>query len=177
MLLAIDVGNTNIVLGVFDGKNLVQNWRMETDKNKSADEYGMIINELFKFNGIDIREFSYVPLKASIVEDETTGLPYITTEYKEGVVAKWISYVYYKVIAEKKTDGSCRGIQYKGGDHGLYLKERHQGSVEHSADSSHQKPAQNTHEKRHSQLRGGGHSVARKQHTAEACAKAHHGPY
>ena len=44
---------------------------------------------------IDIREFSYVPLKASIVEDETTGLPYITTEYKEGVVAKWISYVYY----------------------------------------------------------------------------------
>ena len=43
MLLAFDVGNTNIVLGVFKGKKLIQSWRMETDKNKSADEYGICL--------------------------------------------------------------------------------------------------------------------------------------
>ena len=56
MLLAFDVGNTNIVLGVFKDGNLIQNWRMETDYNKSADEYGMIINQLFSYEGLSIKE-------------------------------------------------------------------------------------------------------------------------
>lgn len=43
MLLAIDVGNTNIVLGVFDGSTLVESWRLATDNKRSADEYGTII--------------------------------------------------------------------------------------------------------------------------------------
>ena len=47
MLLAFDVGNTNIVLGVFKDEKLIQNWRMETDNKKSADEYGMLVNQLF----------------------------------------------------------------------------------------------------------------------------------
>ena len=51
MLLAIDIGNTNTVLGLFDGDKLVTNWRFETDSNKSADEYGMLINNLFTFEG------------------------------------------------------------------------------------------------------------------------------
>lgn len=55
MLLAFDVGNTNIVLGVFKGKKLIQNWRMETDKDKSADEYGMLINQLFKYHNPEHR--------------------------------------------------------------------------------------------------------------------------
>lgn len=53
MLLAFDVGNTNIVLGVFKGSELIQSWRMETDKEKSADEYGMIINQLFAYEGLN----------------------------------------------------------------------------------------------------------------------------
>lgn len=56
MLLAFDVGNTNIVLGVFKGKKLIQSWRMETDKNKSADEYGMLIQSLFDYHGLDMTE-------------------------------------------------------------------------------------------------------------------------
>ena len=39
MLLAFDVGNTNIVLGVFKDGKMITNWRLETDNNKSADEY------------------------------------------------------------------------------------------------------------------------------------------
>ncbi len=56
MLLAFDVGNTNIVLGVFKGKKLIQSWRMETDKNKSADEYGMIIRNLFDYHGLNMSD-------------------------------------------------------------------------------------------------------------------------
>ena len=44
MLLAFDVGNTNIVLGVFQDGNLMQNWRMETYNARRADEYGMMVN-------------------------------------------------------------------------------------------------------------------------------------
>ncbi len=56
MLLAFDVGNTNIVLGLFKGKKLIQSWRMETDKNKSADEYGMIIRNLFDYHGLNMSD-------------------------------------------------------------------------------------------------------------------------
>lgn len=56
MLLAVDIGNTNIVLGVFKGEELIQSWRLKTDRNKSADEYAMIINQLFTFNKISIRD-------------------------------------------------------------------------------------------------------------------------
>jgi type III pantothenate kinase len=53
MLLAFDVGNTNIVLGVFKDDKLIRNWRMETMGSRSADEYGMIINQLFEHDGLD----------------------------------------------------------------------------------------------------------------------------
>ena len=53
MLLTIDVGNTNVVLGVFDGENLVKSWRMATDNKRSADEYGVIIDQMFHHEGID----------------------------------------------------------------------------------------------------------------------------
>ena len=52
MLLAFDVGNSNIVLGVFKDGKLVTNWRIETDNNKSADEYGMIVTQLFQYEGL-----------------------------------------------------------------------------------------------------------------------------
>ena len=51
MLLAFDVGNTNIVLGIFKDGKLLTNWRIQTDNNKSADEYGMMINQFFSHEG------------------------------------------------------------------------------------------------------------------------------
>ena len=60
MLLAFDVGNTNIVLGVFDDGKLITNWRMETDNRKSADEYGMLINQLFRYEGLNVEDVSDV---------------------------------------------------------------------------------------------------------------------
>lgn len=56
MLLAFDVGNSNIVLGLFKDGELLTNWRIETDNNKSADEYGMIVSQLFQYEGLKMSE-------------------------------------------------------------------------------------------------------------------------
>jgi type III pantothenate kinase len=46
MLLAIDIGNTNIVLGIYDGPKLVTHWRLLTQPERTADEYGVTIGHL-----------------------------------------------------------------------------------------------------------------------------------
>ena len=53
MLLAIDVGNTNIVLGVFDGKTLVQSWRLQTLRERTSDELGLLFEGLFSHSRLD----------------------------------------------------------------------------------------------------------------------------
>ncbi len=49
MILVIDVGNTNIVLGIYEDKKLLEFWRIGTEIHKTSDEYGMMINQLFSF--------------------------------------------------------------------------------------------------------------------------------
>ncbi len=46
MLLVIDVGNTNIVFGAFKGKELIHDWRISSDKEKTSDEFGMLVTEM-----------------------------------------------------------------------------------------------------------------------------------
>jgi len=48
MLLVIDVGNTNTVLGVYDGEELVHDWRIRTVIEHTVDEYGMLMYNLYK---------------------------------------------------------------------------------------------------------------------------------
>jgi len=48
VLLAIDVGNTNILLGVFKDRDLVRHWRLSTDRLRTADEYGILLLSLFR---------------------------------------------------------------------------------------------------------------------------------
>ena len=66
MLLAIDVGNTNIVLGVFDGASLLQSWRLQTLRERTADEVGLAIVGLFRHWGVDIGAVEAVSM-ASVV--------------------------------------------------------------------------------------------------------------
>jgi len=47
MLLAIDIGNTNIVLGLYRGEELLSHWRIATDHRRMPDEYAMLLMELF----------------------------------------------------------------------------------------------------------------------------------
>ena len=53
MLLAIDVGNTNTVLGAFEGKDLRHQWRVETSQSRTYDEWGILVRQLFAAAGLD----------------------------------------------------------------------------------------------------------------------------
>ena len=52
MLLAFDIGNTNIVIGAFDGEQLLNHWRITSDRQKTYDEYGLLLNQLFQSSGL-----------------------------------------------------------------------------------------------------------------------------
>lgn len=66
MILVMDVGNTNIAIGLFDGKKLVNNWRMNTDKEKASDEFGIFMMSLFRNENVDPKKVEAVVI-ASVV--------------------------------------------------------------------------------------------------------------
>jgi type III pantothenate kinase len=75
MLLAIDVGNTNTVLGVFRGAELAARWRLTTARDQTVDEYGILTRNLFTLGGLDPAEIRGViissvvpPLNATLEE-------------------------------------------------------------------------------------------------------------
>ena len=53
-ILVMDVGNTNTVIGIYDGEKLRKDWRLGTVKDRTSDEYGMIIHDLFNHSGFRI---------------------------------------------------------------------------------------------------------------------------
>lgn len=80
MLLAFDVGNTNIVLGVFKDDKLITNWRMSTDNKKSADEIGMFVTQLFRYEGLNIEDVKDVII-SSVVPTIMYALQHMTLKY------------------------------------------------------------------------------------------------
>ena len=56
MLLTIDVGNTNTVLGAFKGDALLDHWRIATDEARTSDEYSVKLHALFRLSGLDASE-------------------------------------------------------------------------------------------------------------------------
>ncbi len=75
MLLVIDVGNTNFVLGLYDGEELVNSWRMTTGGNRTADETGMFIHGLFDAAGIDAKD-----IEAAIISSVVPDIMYSLTQ-------------------------------------------------------------------------------------------------
>src|SRR5882724_1400137 len=55
MLLAIDVGNTNTVLGIYRGTQLLRHWRIQTEAERTVDEYGVLLQGLFGASKIEPR--------------------------------------------------------------------------------------------------------------------------
>ena len=66
MLLVIDIGNTNTSLGVFDGENLVANWRLTAARERTVDEWGMHTRNLFALAGLDSKSIDAIAI-ASVV--------------------------------------------------------------------------------------------------------------
>ena len=80
MLLAFDVGNTNIVLGVFDDDKLLTNWRIQTENNKSADEYGMMINQLFIYEEFEMKDITDIII-STVVPSVLFTLQHMASKY------------------------------------------------------------------------------------------------
>ncbi|MDF2670138.1 MAG: coaX [Paenibacillus sp.] len=66
MILVVDVGNTNIVLGLYEGKQLLHNWRVSTNRSSTVDEYGMMIFNLFQYAGITVNQIKGVMISSVV---------------------------------------------------------------------------------------------------------------
>jgi type III pantothenate kinase len=66
MLLAIDIGNTNTVLGVYDGQRLAAHWRLTTERSRTVDEYGIQFRNLFSLAGLDPSEIDAVIISSVV---------------------------------------------------------------------------------------------------------------
>ena len=66
MLLVIDIGNSNIVMGTYVNKDLMKHWRVSTDRQKTGDEYGMLINDLFRYQGIELSDIKDIIISSVV---------------------------------------------------------------------------------------------------------------
>jgi type III pantothenate kinase len=66
LIFVFDVGNTNIVLGVYDGDELKHHWRIETDRYKTEDEYGMIIKSLFEHENLSFSQINGIIISSVV---------------------------------------------------------------------------------------------------------------
>lgn len=71
MLLVIDVGNTNIVLGVYDGEKFIRSWRMTTALTRTSDESGIFMMQLFEHSKINCSE-----IKNAIISSVVPNINY-----------------------------------------------------------------------------------------------------
>jgi type III pantothenate kinase len=80
MLLAIDIGNSNIVLGVFDGSRLLESWRLATVRDRTADEIGLLVDALVARSRVEKAAIRSVII-SSVVPPLTGTMREMTTRY------------------------------------------------------------------------------------------------
>jgi len=80
MLLALDAGNTNITIGLFDGKQLANRWRLATVHNQTEDEWGILLRNLFSIAGIELVDIEAVII-ASVVPPLNPTLASMSRRY------------------------------------------------------------------------------------------------
>ena len=80
MLLAIDVGNTNIVIGVFRGETLAHSWRLTTIRERTSDELGILLSDLCDRHEVRQTEITGIVI-ASVVPPLTGTLVAMVTQY------------------------------------------------------------------------------------------------
>jgi type III pantothenate kinase len=80
MLLAIDIGNTNITLGLYNGGTLGPRWRLSTDHHRMPDEYGIMLMNLFQHARAPVEDITAIVM-ASVVPPLTSTFEQACTEY------------------------------------------------------------------------------------------------
>lgn len=80
MIFVLDVGNTNIVLGIYKDKELMVEWRLSTDYKKTSDEYMIEVSQLFNYSKIDVNEVSGVII-SSVVPNIMYSLEHMVRKF------------------------------------------------------------------------------------------------
>ena len=80
MIIVMDVGNTNMVLGAYEGKTLLNYWRLSTNRDRSSDEYGVLFESLFRCEKLDMLKTEAVVI-ASVVPPVMYSLEHAVRKY------------------------------------------------------------------------------------------------
>lgn len=80
MILVFDVGNTNMVIGVYKGERLLTHWRVRTDTLRTSDEYGMMLKALFAHDELDMKAIEAVII-SSVVPTLMIELEWMSRKY------------------------------------------------------------------------------------------------
>jgi len=80
MLLAIDVGNTQILMGVYEGDELRFDWRLSTNRARTVDEFGILTRTLFSLDDLDAKDVDRIVV-SSVVPPLDSALEYLGREY------------------------------------------------------------------------------------------------
>ena len=80
LLLVIDVGNTNVVFGVYQEEKLLYDWRIATEKDRTSDEYGLLFEQIFRYHGLDPKQVKNVII-SSVVPPLMHTLPAMSIKY------------------------------------------------------------------------------------------------
>lgn len=102
MLLALDIGNSNIVMGASEDDQWIHQWRFQTDDNKTADEYGVLLNSLFKEVDLEYTAFRRIII-SSVVPQLTETVAQVFEKRSQ--------------VSPLILNGTVdTGIKFKGGD-------------------------------------------------------------
>ncbi|MGH7247844.1 MAG: type III pantothenate kinase [Pseudomonadota bacterium] len=96
MLLALDAGNTNITIGAFEGPNLVGRWRLRTIHDQTADEWGILLRNLFALSSLDLAGVDGIVI-ASVVPPLDQPLALMAQRY-------------FRAVAEFVNSGTDTGL-------------------------------------------------------------------
>ena len=66
MIFAMDIGNTNIKAAVFDGDRLLKKWRCATNLTMTSDQYGILMADLFRYHGLDMRAIQGIMISSVV---------------------------------------------------------------------------------------------------------------
>jgi type III pantothenate kinase len=80
MLLALDVGTTNITIGIFEGERLTHNWRLRTIHEQTSDEWGILVRNLLALSGLETEQMDGIII-ASVVPMLDQSLARMATRY------------------------------------------------------------------------------------------------
>ncbi len=80
MLLAIDVGNTNMTFAAFSGKSIVNEWRIATSATRTAEEYGVWLSQAMALDDLKLKDINHVII-GTVVPGSLFNLPGMCKRY------------------------------------------------------------------------------------------------